>query len=153
MKSNHQTRVEAFLHGIGRTVPNTPQVADREVLGTWGRLLLEEVFEWLRAAGLTVQLEDALDDDPPLEFAELKVCVDNTVIPDLVGMADASADISVVNTGAMSLNGIHDINILEEVDANNMLKIERGHRDPVTGKFIKPVGHPKPDFNRCLRTQ
>ena len=152
MQSDHQVRVAAFLSGIGHNLPEKPQVGDREKLRTWGQLLLEEVFEWIEAAGLSV--DHTVEDRPLLvNYKSLQVVIEPELQPDLVKMADANADISVVNTGAMLLNGISDTNILEEVDQNNLLKVSTGKMDTVSGKFIKARNHPKPNFAACLAAQ
>ncbi len=65
-------------------------------------------------------------------------------------MADALADISVVNYGAFVACGIHAEPVLLCVDENNLLKIRNGHTDE-HGKFQKPKDHPAPDIAGVLR--
>jgi predicted HAD superfamily Cof-like phosphohydrolase len=148
LQTPHQSNVEKFLRGIGRLVPDFPRAPDVATRAAWARLLLEEVFEWIEAAGLGVLCEGG-----GVAFKDLSVSVDGWAEPNLVKMVDASADISVVNTGALSLCGVADSAILDEVDENNLLKIGRGRMDPVSGKFIKPPDHPRPDFEKRLRLQ
>ena len=59
----------------------------------------------------------------------------------------------VVTIGTLSAFGIKDKRLLEEVDQNNLLKIENGHTDPETGKFIKPKDHPAPAIADVIRAQ
>jgi len=151
MQSEHQKRVRQLLQGINKPLPSKPEVGDRDQLLVQGRLLLEEVFEWLEAAGIAVTLDDG--DPAALPYSALRLSVDITRDPDLVEMADASADISVVNTGAMCLNGISDLSILEEVDRHNLSKLGSWKLDPVSGKYVKPASFPEPDFGSVLRKQ
>lgn len=150
-KSEHQAAVERFLVGIGRPVPDRPSVADVDLLATWGRLLLEETMEWIEAAGLEVV--SAEDGGETFDRHGLTVRRAWRAAPDLVAMVDASADVSVVNTGCLSINGVADLDVLRTVDDNNLLKVATGRICPETGKFLKPLGHPKPDFAAALRRQ
>lgn len=155
-KTLHQIKVEQFLRGIGRPVPDLPQVPDdSELLTVWGRLMLEELFEYFDSVGVDVLLDGTAGHYRPLCFQDLSLRK-NDRKPDLVGIADDVADMQVISTGMFSLCGIADVGMLEEVDDNNLLKVDpaRGGRiDPVSGKFIKPPSHPKPDFGRRLKEQ
>lgn len=153
VKSHHQYRVEEFLVGIGHKIPDRPVTADRAVLMTWARLLLEETLEWIEAAGLEVAINAAeIHNGDHLALEDLSIRPSKHE-PDLVAMADASSDVSVVNTGAMSLNGMADLPLLDEVDANNLCKLATGRLCPETGKFLKAANHVKPDFAEVLRQQ
>lgn len=152
----HQHRVEKFLRGIGRPVPATPQAPNPELQRTWARLLLEETLEAIEAAGIKVTGR-AIDTEYTLSPATLKALqfTIESGTPDLTKLAKELADVSVVATGFMSINGIKDQMILEVVDANNQLKVDTGHLDSVTGKFMKAKDHPKPDkdIEKVLKVQ
>lgn len=140
MKSEHQKRVETFLHGIGRDVPTRPQVVDNIVRHLWSFLLLEETLEVLDAAGFALRVAGSEKD---LSIKDLVLnSTDKTV--SLEKLAKELADVSVVMTGFFSLCGIDAEKILEIVDENNILKVKTGYRDKETGKFMKAPDHPSP---------
>lgn len=64
---------------------------------------------------------------------------------DLVGVADACADLLYVVHGTNVAHGIDGHMVFLLVHENNCLKIERGHRDE-GGKWIKPADHQPPDI-------
>lgn len=156
MKSLHQTRVEFFMGGVGQEIPVKPTIPSREVRELRARLIMEEAIETCIALGF----------EPEVDFmGDLKEAKDYEInmIPigdwdenqefiyadvNLEEIIDGCADISVVTTGTLSACGIPDLPVLEEVDQNNILKIETGHRNPVTGKWEKAKDHPKPDFKK-----
>lgn len=152
-QSEHQARVEAFLRGIRRPIPDVPTVASRELLATMGRTLLEETLEWLQAAGLKLSLEGDDESCPSISFSECRIEIDPTKEPNLVEMAKEAADVSVVTIGNMLSCGIRDADILRAVDENNLLKVSTGSYDSVSGKFIKAPNHPKTDLKPALRAQ
>lgn len=153
-QSAHQARVEAFLRGIRRPIPDVPTVAGRELLATMGRTLLEETLEWLQAAGLNVRI--SLGDDNHtrnLVYKDFTVTIDATREPGLVEMAKEAADVSVVTIGNLISCGIRDEEILRAVDENNLLKVATGSYDLASGKFVKAPNHPKTDLKPVLREQ
>ena len=150
-KTEHQRSVESFLRGIGRPVPDSPEIPSIQLLQTWGNLLVEEVFELLQAAGLGISIQDSYNRGEPLQAQDIRLNIKQ--FPSLVELIDGTADVAVINTGIMSLCGVADMDILREVDANNLQKVGRGHIDLASGKYIKPVDHVKPDLGQCLRRQ
>jgi predicted HAD superfamily Cof-like phosphohydrolase len=146
-------RVSKFLADIGHPIPSEPTPASRERLTLWVRLLMEEACELAQAAGVQISVA-YLDPMGGAElFKNMGFQTNPVAIPDLVGIADGCADVSVINTGMMALNGIADLPLQEEVDANNQLKVATGTICPTTGKLIKAKDHPKPDIAGCLRRQ
>jgi predicted HAD superfamily Cof-like phosphohydrolase len=141
--------------GIVRQVPDYPRLPfDIDLLRTWGHLLLEELWEYFDAAGLDVVLRPGHNGDS-VQYADMGIMTADRR-PDLVGIVDACADVAVVNTGVLSLCGVADISVMQEVNNNNLLKVDpsRGAKvDLNTGKLRKPPGHPKPDFASVLRNQ
>lgn len=155
MKTPHQIRVEEFLRGIGRDVPERPTAAAVELQVVWARLLLEETLEAILASGVRLSVKDAAS---ALGFRELVYKdvgfhgVDGQPVQ-LAELAKELADVSVVATGYLSINGISDEPVLAAVDENNLLKVRTGRRNPDTGKFEKHPNHPKPDVQAVLNQQ
>lgn len=149
VKSAHQQRVEAFLVGHGRPVPNVPELASPELLQLWSRLLLEETLETIEAAGVQLVIDG--DDSVRVTMDDFQFKIAHQ--PDLPKLAKETADVSVVNTGFMSLCGIADEAVLKAVDDNNFLKLSTGRFCPATGKLLKAPNHPKPDIKALLHEQ
>lgn len=143
----HQHAVNQFLLAIGKSLPLSPQQPAAADLTTQLYLLLEEFQELLRAAGFRLQLDAAAN----------KIVLESTGEPfDLVRVVDGCADISVVNTGLLSLCGVEAVPVLAEVDQNNLAKTSPnggGRLDKASGKFIKPANHPAPDLRKVLQAQ
>ena len=156
---DHERRVREMMSCFGQHVPRSPTVTSDAIRKTRARLLLEEVFEYVEAAGLEVRFshdvpaasEMVLRVTLLLDMSRIEVASTGRA-PDLVGMADAVSDISVVNTGTAAAHGFRLAPLLELTDANNLMKVASGTLDD-HGKFIKAPNHPKPDFAFALRLQ
>lgn len=146
-RSDHQIAVDAFMKGAGQELPKVPGVPELKTVLLRGLLLLEEAWEYCDAAGIEIQCPDRSD---LLGFGDLRI----TIRPgkqNFVEMVDALSDTDVVTTGAFSAFGVPNERVQALVDSNNLLKIKHGHKDPTTGKWIKPADHPKPDFGKLLK--
>lgn len=151
--SAHWQRVGGMMAGFGQEVPESPTIPDAKTRELRVRLLLEEVLEYAEAAGVEVRVR-AVEEGNPLTLEALDITTANlpgNPTPDWLEMADALADISVVNVGSMVAMGMPDIPFLWEVDVNNIRKIENGRVDETTGKFIKPANHQPPDLAAVAR--
>lgn len=149
--SAHYLRIAEMMEGFGQATPQVPTIPDPKTRELRVRLIVEEALEYAAASGVEVRLRGSLDADATLSFAELEFKA--TGEPDLLEMADGLADLSVVTIGSLVACGIADKPLLEEVDANNLLKVATGHKDPVTGKFIKSPHHPPPGIREVLLRQ
>jgi len=156
MQSTHNERVREMMRGFGQDCPEKPTVADVATRSLRFRLLLEEVLEFGEAAGIAVFVRDdfvhclkELKEPVPLSMG--KLVFSSFSEPNLVDLADAVADISVVNEGAAIAFGLPMSELQETADSNNLLKIQTGSKCPETGKFLKSPNHPKPDFAKVLR--
>lgn len=142
----------------GQRVPIKPTLPTPEERLLRARLVLEEAFEFAVACGVNVFIKSSNEsDDPPLDYSDLAL-----VLPELDArrsldimdeMTDALADLSVVTIGSFIAMGVFDKPILEEVDANNRLKIHPdmgGSKNPITGKWEKNPDHPAPNFKSIL---
>jgi len=143
----HQQRVRDFLAGVGHELPRTPRVASHAKRMTWCRLLLEETLELCHAAGFVVCVEGR----GVVELKDLSLVLNHA--PNLPEIAKESADVSVIATGMLCINGVGDAGVLEAVDNNNLLKVKTGHMCPTTGKWIKAPNHPKTDIKSVLKYQ
>lgn len=136
-KSEHQQRVEEFMALAGQEVPCNSTVPDNSVRMLQARLIFEECRETIRALGF----------DCKITGSGLK---DFDIVPtgdcDVVGVLDGCADIAVVVTGTLSSFGVGDLAVQDIVDKKNLEKFSGdGHRDSVTGKWIKPTGFVGPE--------
>lgn len=147
--SPHERRVREMMVLFGQAVPDTPSIPPQETRCLRARLLLEEVLEYIAAAGLAVHLET---ERGPVAITMSSLQIVPQGSPDLVAMTDALADISVVTTGAFAAQGTRMAPVLECVDANNLMKVSRGRLD-ASGKFIKAADHPPPDLAPVLGLQ
>lgn len=143
------------MGGFDQECPAKPAIPDDKTLRLRGRLEVEEPLEFLAACGLAVDVVTAegllrlgnffpasgIDSPQPVGSYTI---VPNGKEPDIVEAMDGLADTSVVTHGAALAFGVDLEPIIRIVDANNLLKIMTGHKDPVTGKFIKAENHPSP---------
>jgi predicted HAD superfamily Cof-like phosphohydrolase len=148
----HAERVKQFMALAKNELPSNPTIPNAKIRELRVRLLLEEVLEFAEASGVRLKLEGEDDETSPLRFSEFTFETTNDV--DLVEVADALGDISVVNVGSMLAYGIADTGLLIEVDNNNMAKFgPGGYKDPETGKWRKPPDHQPPRIADVLRAQ
>lgn len=147
----HEARVIEMMRGFGQNTPDKPTLPPTPERIRCFRLLLEEVLEYGAAAGLEAVTHSG--DGQTLMIDDLAIVPIADEDPSLPDMVDACADISVVNTCAFAAMGVRMQPVLEMVDANNLLKIETGSLDPVSGKFKKHPDHPKPDFVKAVADQ
>lgn len=144
----HWQRVRRMMQAFGQATPGLPElppVCDRVARA---RMLLEEVLEYVEAAGLQVRVTTAAADGVVVPLTMHNVQIDPIVGPcsvSLVEMCDALVDVRVVATGGMVACGVRDAPLQLLVDDNNMRKAEHGRLCPNTGKFLKPDGHVPPD--------
>jgi len=138
----------------GQAVEATPTIPSQMTLQLRAKLLMEEVLETIRAMGIQPalllpdghrQLIHSIED---LDFDG-----DSEMTPDLEGIADGCADLSVVLTGTLLSCGIHDVELLEEVDAANLRKFGPGSYLREDGKLIKPPDFQPPDIRKVLALQ
>jgi predicted HAD superfamily Cof-like phosphohydrolase len=151
-RTRHQLAVDELTRGIGKIIPSKPTAPDKQKLMVQIRLILEEAQELIDSSGLAIASDLTRDIRKPIDLRELVLYAGDKPV-DLVGIADDVADLHVVVAGVNSICGIADAAILNEVNDNNLLKIANGHLDPVSGKFIKPPNHPKPDIKKHLLAQ
>lgn len=153
---SHEDSVRTMMEGFGQHLPTTPTIPDLKTARLRAMLQIEENLELCRALGL----EMVVQADVPITVGDYRASFEVTKWgrvadgdytfechsedPDLVEIADACADIAVVTRGTALACGIDLDPIIRIVDENNMLKIATGHKDPVTGKFIKSENHPAP---------
>ena len=154
----HQARIERLMHGFDQAVPDKPTLPDETVRVLRARLIMEEALETiqdgLRVEVTTYKHKFRSDDVEPVEldFDELSFEAKDGPA-DLVELADGCADVSVVTIGTLSAFGIKDKPLLEEVDHNNLAKLEGGPVVDEHGKGQKPEGHKGPDVAGVLVKQ
>lgn len=144
MKTEHQKRVEYFMSKIGHNVPKTPTVPPYEVRLLRARLIFEECLETIEALGFTIA-----DKEGVLIVSPINIDMEDT-IDNLIEIADGCADISVVTIGTLSACGIHDADLLREIDESNLRKFGPGAHRREDGKWIKPPDWEPPNIKKVL---
>lgn len=132
--TEHYDRVKRFMELAGQETPAYPAIPSEEVRKLRANLIMEEAAETVAALGFTVEYSFKPDPDKKL---------------DLVEIIDGCCDLSVVNEGTLIACGVPDRPFLEEVDQNNLDKIEKGTTRE-DGKLIKPPDHRPPDIRSIL---
>lgn len=136
---NHIAAVREFMTKAGQTPPDTLTIPDEKTRILRAKLAVEECLELCSALGVTVytKVEDVwrvdLDDMDILQFG-----ITHDANP--VEVLDAAVDsLWVSTTGAAAAFGLLDKleEAITEVDRSNLSKFIDGHRDPVSGKWIK----------------
>lgn len=127
------------MRSAGQDVPDKPTMPSAEVRLLRARLIFEEALETIDALGCYVA-------------PDRKVRIDALAPPNLEKIIDGCCDLSVVLTGTLSACGCQDLPFIQEVDAANLRKFEGdAHRDPQTGKWVKPSDFVPPDIAGVLR--
>ena len=139
---NYQTKVKEFMQTFGQECPPKPVVIDEKNRILRVKLLLEEVLELAEASGVEIVVgSDWIVDTDCAKNGVISFKTNNNNV-DLIGVADAIADISYVNYGAANAYGIDIEPIENEVHTSNMTKLfttEEVDNLP-TGEFTyKPV--------------
>ncbi|TFH67033.1 MAG: hypothetical protein E4G90_00420 [Gemmatimonadales bacterium] len=152
-RTEHQQRVERMMVGFNHSVPIKPMDPGPETRVLRARLIMEECLETIQD-GLRVKVGVRVEvgvGDKSVDFDSL-VFVAKDGPADLIELADGCADVSVVTIGTLSAFGIKDRALLEEVDANNLSKIDTG-RTNEHGKFTKHPDHMPPRIAMVLMAQ
>lgn len=147
--SCHYDRVREFMEHAQQEVKDSPEIPSMDVRELRARLVLEEALELVEALGFKVCPEG--NPITWLKIEELRF--DPACNPDLVGIADGCADLSVVNTGTMIACGIRDLGLLDIVDENNLAKFGPGGYRREDGKWVKSPNHQPPDIEGLLKHQ
>ena len=156
----HQSRVEAFMYQAEQEVPDKPTIPDLETRKLRAQLVMEEALELLEGLGILPVVN--IDTELPFEdqVPENSVILDmqyfsfkDTGRADLVEIADACADLSVVTVGTASACGLDMEPILEEVDNNNLSKFSEGGYKDENGKWIKPPDWQPPRIEELIDEQ
>ena len=150
--TKEQSNVKEFMQAAGQLCPDKPMIPDYKMRSLRIRLLLEEVFELAEASAVSIGLDRPVQPYERLKFEDLKF-VNGDGEPDLCEMIDALADIDYVNLGAAVAYGVDLSPFQEEVQRSNMSKFIDGHRDEVTGKWIKGPSYSPANLKPILDSQ
>lgn len=137
-------QVHDFHQAMGQPVLSAPQVPRQARIRLRLKLIAEEFFELMRAAGVETGAAEAT-----LQEARLAVQDAHTV--DLPELVDAMADLDYVVEGTRLEFGVDGWPIACEVQRSNMAKVGASRDDD--GKILKPPGWTPPDIEGCLREQ
>ncbi len=137
--TKQQTNVYEFMKTFGQDTPASPTSPIGKTRALRVKLLLEEVLELAAASGVTVQNGDG----DPLSDTNVFIEANNGPV-DLVGVADALADIDYVNQGAAVAYGLNLEPFQDEVHSSNMTKL---------WKLEEVSGTPALDITRVPATE
>lgn len=142
-----QTENREFLKATKQNFKETPGEPSSKEVELGARLILEEAFETVEAAGVLV-----LDGrGRAIRFNELNFHKSRPV--DLAKLADGLGDTKFVVYGMANQHGI-DLEPFDDVIfESNMSKVKNGTEDPLTGKFLKPSDWMSPDFQGIINKQ
>lgn len=149
MKSIHQQKIEKFMELAGQKIPTVPSIPSNNERILRAKLIMEETLETI-SKGLGVNISH-MGNHVNIAIQDLQFNIYKDV--DLVEIADGVADISVVSIGTLSCCGIHDTELFDAIDNNNLDKFSDGHSFREDGKLIKPPGHKPPDIAGIIMLQ
>jgi len=137
-----QGNVKDFMKTFGQATPDKPEIPAGSIRALRVKLLLEEVLELAEASGISV--EDFNGEKLDLKRIQLRALNNsNNDKVDLVGVADALADIDYVNQGAAIAFGLNLEPFSDEVHRSNMTKLwKETELEEARANFyqITPVG-------------
>lgn len=143
--SKLRSQVSEFMIAMNQQrIPEVPTVPYESLVRMRAALLVEEVFEFLRAVSDGTDwtaYQHAVDD--ALAHTEIRVNLEDAI--------DALADVAYVTEGAFIAFGVDSEPILDEVHASNMTKTNGPRR--VDGKVLKPPAWKAPDIVGRLKEQ
>lgn len=142
-----QKRVKHFMVSVGQNAPDSPIVPDNLTRVLRVSLLLEEALEFAEASGIEVSLGS---DGAPIEIEDLNYNIVSEV--DIVGIADACADVGVINAGNGIAYGLDLEPFEDEVCDSNDSKIDNGKRRE-DGKWIKGPNYRPANLEPILKEQ
>lgn len=147
------------MDAAGQAVPQKPTIPDRETRELRALLILEEALEAVSALGFVPKIFDmAFKASGMIRVINEPISIKNIKFfeelePNLVEIADACADIQVVTLGTTLACGIDQEPVDAEVNRSNMSKFVDGHRDEVTGKWIKGPSYSPANILPILESQ
>ncbi len=166
--TKQQQDVRTFMQTFGQATPTSPAVPDEKTLKLRVKLLLEEVLELAEASGIKIVSE--VPKGEAISGGNLYMSVVGEA--DLVGMADALADIDYVNQGAAVAYGLNLEPFQDEVHSSNMTKLWKAEELDQTlagysvvkkdggylvknevGKVIKSPSYSQADLKRVMMEQ
>jgi energy-coupling factor transport system permease protein len=149
-------QVLEFHDTFGLPIRNIPTICSQPELMLRANLILEEVQEFVEAAGLVVCFENEKGNRffLPKKDGALRSMpnYEDAPKPDIIEMADAIADINYVVEGAAITLGVNAEALGDEVHRSNMSKLfpdgQPHYRED--GKVIKPPTYSKADIVSVL---
>lgn len=141
--TKEQQQVREFMKTFGQDTPENPTIPDAKTRTLRVKLLLEEVLELADASGVRVTVAHDYLAGGVLKTDSLAFQHDESTPADLVGVADALADIDYVNQGAAVAYGLVLQPFSDEVHRSNMTKLwkkEEIEQATALGYTVTPVG-------------
>ena len=142
---NVRDQLIEFHTAMGQPILDHPTVPSYERIRLRAELVMEEAFEFLLSC-----FGDS-DEQVMIRIAVRELIAREKPSVDMVGLADALADIDYVVEGTRLEFGIDGRPIADEVHRSNMAKV--GGPVRADGKRMKPEGWTPPDIVGELRKQ
>ena len=150
--TEHYSRVRQLMRKIpGQDTPDELTIPSADTRKLRAKLIIEEALETIASLGVRVIWDGELEPGG-LDLREDTIrfsCFDNNnqrLKPNIIGIADGCADISVVTIGTLIACGIPDVELLRMVDENNLAKFGPGSYLREDGKWVKPPDHKPPNI-------
>lgn len=149
MSDPYRNMVREFHERFGLVARDNPSVGAAYERTLRVRLMLEEVLEFAKAAGVMICM-----DARRVELRRLWIG-DSAETPDIAAMAHELADVAYVTHGTAVQLGIPLLPCTEEVHAANMRKLGTDGKPEVdaAGKVKKPEGWRPADVDAVLRRE
>lgn len=150
---NPQDSLVDFHRKFGLTVNNKPTIPEEKDIELRSNLIAEEFLEFMDASGYyfsQIALKSENDYNSGITHIYTK---DYDKKVDIIGIADAIADLLYVVYGAAVTYGLDAEMLFNEVHRSNLTKVwEDGtiHRREEDGKILKPPTYSKADIQKCL---
>jgi|LakMenEpi03Aug12_release.lakeMendotaPanAssembly.Ray.scaffolds.fasta_scaffold177854_3 predicted HAD superfamily Cof-like phosphohydrolase len=143
--SEHVDIIREFSKSAGQNAPDSITIPSESEMVLRAKLVLEEALELCDALGVEVVANGQKLTEESLGFS-----IDSSKNFDMIGVADAAADIFWVGCGGVAaLCGFNFGKVLEEVDRSNMSKFIDGYRRD-DGKWVKGPSYSPADIASCL---
>jgi predicted HAD superfamily Cof-like phosphohydrolase len=150
-----QEDVNEFMRACDQDVLDVPTIPSDRDMHLRCKLILEEAFEFVEAAGYSVRQTVGSNEESSVGIDRKYLQLRKMVSPNMLEMAKELADINVVTYGAASAIGVKLSEVFEEVHESNMTKVQPDGKviKNSYGKVQKGQSYIEPNVFSILRMQ
>jgi predicted HAD superfamily Cof-like phosphohydrolase len=148
--------IATFMNACGQEVPEDPTIPEDKVVYLRCKLIAEEAFETLKAAGYRIVVNAPHENERGQKIVDHKnIELEKIAEPNLPEVAKELSDLNYVSYGTGVAFGIDLQRVHVEVQRSNMTKV--GKDGKVTkneyGKVVKPHTYEPADIDTVLAKQ